>query len=105
MSKAFETLLHWKICFPTLAFLYVVDHTRRITNVSEPFYGRTHDKTITANDSFPVRLSPGRYRDVEYVLYDKGVMPNLCKEVYFIVDGGYPKTFIPHVSAMISFHN
>jgi hypothetical protein len=76
---------------PTLAFQCVVDHNRRIHHVSVPFFGGTNDKTITKNDSFPLRVACGKYRNVEYVLYDDTGIPQLCKGVYLIVDGGYDK--------------
>jgi hypothetical protein len=87
--------LHWscigKEKYPTLAFQCVVDHNRRIHHVSVPFWGGSNDKTITANDSFPFRVACGKYRNVEYILYNEQDIPQLCKGIYFIVDGGYEK--------------
>ena len=49
--------------YSTIAFQCVVDHTRRVLHVSDAFFGGTNDKTITANDSFPVRVAAGQYKD------------------------------------------
>ena len=68
-----------------------MDHNRKIHHVSEPFYGGTNDKTVTANDTFPCKVTAGMYRDVEYVLYNAHGVPKLCKGRYLIVDGGYKK--------------
>ena len=68
--------------YPTLSFQCVVDHNRKIHHVSEPFYGGTNDKTVTANDTFPCKVAAG---------YDAYGVPKLCKGAYLIVDGGYEK--------------
>ena len=44
-----------------------------------------------ANDSFPVWVAAGQYKDQEYILYDVNGVPRLCKGVYIVVDGGYEK--------------
>ena len=42
--------------FPSLAFQVVVDHHRRVTSVSQSFFGALPDKTIAQNDLFRPRL-------------------------------------------------
>ena len=48
------------------------------------FFGGTNDKAITANDSFPVRVAVGQYKDQECILYDVNGVPRLCQGVYLI---------------------
>ena len=77
---------------PTIAYQAVVDHNHKIHHIiSLPFFGGTNDKTVTKNDSFPIRVAYGKYRNVEYVLYDEHGVPQVCKGVYFLVNGGYDK--------------
>ena len=73
------------------AFQAVVDHNRKIHHISLPFFGGTNVKTITNSDCFPIRVACGKHRNVEYVLYDEHGVPQVCKGVYFLVDGGYDK--------------
>ena len=48
---------------PTLAFQCVVDHARHIHHISTFFYGSYNDKNITMNDSFPIDVYNGLYKD------------------------------------------
>ena len=69
----------------------MVDSNCKIHHIILPFFGDTNDKTITKNDSFPIRVACGKYGSVEYVLYHEHGVPQVCKGVYFLVDGGYDK--------------
>jgi hypothetical protein len=45
--------------YPTLAFQVVVDHNRRITNVSRSFFGACSDKMINNDDDFSNQILKG----------------------------------------------
>ena len=56
--------------FPSLAFQVVVDHHRRVTSVSQSFFGALPDKTIAQNDLFSLGVMHGALQDITYTLYD-----------------------------------
>lgn len=77
--------------YPTLAFQVVVDHTKRIHHVSRYFFGACNDKQITNNDSYPIEIMQGKYKNVEFNLRNsKGEIVRV-KGGYLLVDGGYQK--------------
>jgi hypothetical protein len=81
--------------YPTLAFQVVVDHCRLIHAVSSAFKGACNDQTIARNDEFPMKnLFGGKYKDVEYVLFDRDGVPKKCKGGHLITDGGYQQLAI-----------
>jgi hypothetical protein len=92
---AYERHMHvGKEGYPSLAFQVVVDHCRLIHAVSHGFKGACNDQTIARNDEFPMKLFDGKYKDVEYVLFDKDGIPRKCKGGHLITDGGYQQLSI-----------
>jgi hypothetical protein len=77
--------------FPTLAFNCVVDHFKFIHYCSDAFFGATNDLQICADDDYPVKITQGLYRDVEYDLYRADGSVQRCRGAYIICDGGMPK--------------
>ena len=78
-----------KYPFPTLACQSIVDHNRKILFVSSLFNGRENDKTITVNQNLTYHIMTGKFRDVEFNLYDEEGFLRKCKGGYIIVDDGY----------------
>jgi hypothetical protein len=74
---------------PTLSFLTIVDHDKRVLHVSQAFFGATNDKTIFQNDAVCAQLKQGKYADTKYALYDKNGEVILVQGAYLIVDGGF----------------
>jgi hypothetical protein len=89
--------LHWlckgKESYPSLSFLVVTDHFRRVLYVGNGCYGASSDKTISRNDKLISDFKNGKYGLVEYVLYDENGIPTLCKGLYLISDNGFPEEF------------
>ena len=56
--------------FPTLSFLVVVDHNRRVQYVSPAHFGASNDKTISNNDPMMRSIHAGKFKDIEYILYN-----------------------------------
>jgi hypothetical protein len=92
---AYERYMHvGKEGYPSLASQVVVDHCRLIHAVSHGFKGACNDQTIARNDEFPMKLFAGKYKYVEYVLFDKDGIPRKCKGGQLITDGGYQQLSI-----------
>lgn len=56
--------------FPTLSFLVVVDHNRRVQYVGPAHFGASNDKTISNNDPMMRSIHAGKFKDIEYILYN-----------------------------------
>jgi hypothetical protein len=96
--------IHWGKCpkeikfackgkekYPSLAFLTIVDHFRRIWHCSRHFFGAANDLQIANNDPMSVKIMSGILRDVEYFVYNTHGDKELVKGGYLITDGGFQK--------------
>lgn len=83
-----------KESYPTLSFEAIVSHDRRCLHVSVAFLGSYNDITISNNDVTVQRLLEGSMHDVQFVLYDEGGIPRLCRGGYLMADNGYLKNAI-----------
>ena len=77
--------------YPTLSFFVIVDHHRRVQYVSSAHYGGCNGITVSKNDPMLRSIREGKFKDTEYVLYDKDGVLTLCKGAYLITDNGFPE--------------
>ena len=80
-----------KESYPTLSFQAIVSHDRRCLHLSVGFLGSYNDITVSKNDIPVQEIVAGSLADLEYILYDEGGIPKLCKGGYLMSDNGYLK--------------
>ena len=80
----------------TMVFQAAVNNRSKILSATTAFYGTWNDATITQYDSFVQSVIRGRYKYVQYDVYDNNGQVIKQKGCWLLVDGGYPKT-IPHL--------
>ena len=90
--KSLSNICSGKESFPSIAYQVVVDHSRRVLHITQGMYGSLNDITITKYDAFCMDVKQEkRFKDVEFSIIDENEIARICKGVYFICDGGYPK--------------
>jgi hypothetical protein len=77
-----------KEAHPSLIFMVLVDHFRRVQYISGYYLGCNNDITLCHNDSFLLKLQHGLLDNVEYFLYDERGRKVPCKGGYTVCDGG-----------------
>ena len=77
--------------FPTLAWMVIVDHNRKIMHCSSSIWGAENDIGICNNDLLVQEIINGKLQDVEYNLFNQYGQPIKMKGGYIIVDGGFQK--------------
>lgn len=80
----------------TMVFQAAVNNRTKILSATTAFYGTWNDATITQYDTFVQSVIRGRYKNVQYDVYDNNGQVIKHKGCWLLVDGGYPKT-IPHL--------
>ena len=61
--------------YPTLGWLVIVDHNRKVLYVSDVFYGIENDKGMCNIDPLVQSIIAGKLNDLEYSLFnDKGLI-------------------------------
>jgi hypothetical protein len=73
---------------PTLVFMALVDHFRRVQYISGYYLGSNNDLTLCHNDSFLLRVQHGLLDNYEFQLYDERGRGVPCRGGYYISDGG-----------------
>ena len=76
---------------PTLAFLAVVDHDKRVLWVSDAFFGAANDKLIVKAFEKTNDLMRGSMEHIYYNLYNRDGNLVCVKGAYLIADGGFLK--------------
>jgi hypothetical protein len=76
---------------PTLAFQFVVSHTKWIMSVTNAHFGTDNDKTISRYDQAIIDVREGgRFSKYKFELYTGNNDDTITEEgLYYIVDGGY----------------
>jgi hypothetical protein len=75
---------------PTLAFQFIVSHSKWIMSVTNAHMGTDNDKTICRYDSAIQAVRDGQYSKLHFELYTgEGDTTTIEKGLYLIVDGGY----------------
>ena len=74
---------------PTLSFLCLVDHNKRIMICSNAYYGAANDKQIVKGVSEMQALFHGLLEDVSFKLYDDHGEELVLRGAYLVADGGF----------------
>jgi hypothetical protein len=77
---------------PTLSFLVIVDHNRRVLYCSGAYFGAASDKQIYKDDRLCQALEAGLLSDIEYTLYAANGQAKKHKGGWLLVDGGFEHT-------------
>jgi len=80
--------------FPTVVFLVIVDHNKRVQYVSGYYKGSCNDIQICQNDPICLAVLNGALEDVEYELYNEFGELYKCKGGYILVDGGFINSIV-----------
>lgn len=73
---------------PTLVFMALVDHNRRVQYISDYYLGSNPDTTLCNNDPFLLRVQHGFLDEIQFEMYDNRGDKIQCKGGYYISDGG-----------------
>ena len=74
---------------PTLGFEVAVSHDTRVLSCTQAAVGTISDKTVVKFDTFVSAIRAGKYRHVEFELFDRDGRPHKHRGLVLLTDGGY----------------